>query len=225
MKILIIDDEKDLVSFLSTGLKNKSYTVDAAYDGKQGVFMARTNHYDLIVLDCNLPEQNGLSVLKEVRKHGLKVPILALSVNAQMDKKEDMFNNGVDDYLTKPFLLEEFLWRVQALLRRPLSIKIKSPRLGDLKLDTKQQLVLRKGRRIYLTNKEYAILEFFFRRRDEVLSRSQLMENIWENNADPFSNTIEAHIMSLRKKLNNKDEVNYIHTFTGRGYKFSLKRF
>lgn len=225
MKILIIDDEKDLVSFLSTGLKSKSYTVDAAYDGKQGVFMARTNHYDLIVLDCNLPEQNGLSVLKEVRKHGLKVPILALSVNAQMDKKEDMFNNGVDDYLTKPFLLEEFLWRVQALLRRPLSIKIKNPRLGDLKLDTKQQLVLRKGRRIYLTNKEYAILEFFFRRRDEVLSRSQLMENIWENNADPFSNTIEAHIMSLRKKLNNKEEVNYIHTFTGRGYKFSLKRF
>lgn len=224
MKILIIDDEKDLVSFLSTGLKSKAYTVDAAYDGKQGVFMARTNHYDLIVLDCNLPEKNGLSVLKEIRKHGLKIPILALSVNAQMDKKEDMFNNGVDDYLTKPFLLEEFLWRVKALLRRPLSMQIKNPRLGDLKLDTKQQLVLRKGRRIYLTNKEYAILEFFFRRRDEILSRSQLMENIWENNADPFSNTIEAHIMSLRKKLNEQGETNYIHTFTGRGYKFSLKR-
>jgi len=225
MKILIIDDEKDIVSFLSTGLKNKAHTVDAAYDGRNGVFMARTNHYDLIVLDYNLPEQNGLSVLKEIRKNGLKVPILALTINADLDKKEAMFNNGVDDYLTKPFLLEEFLWRVQALLRRPLNIKIKNPRLGDIKLDTKQQLALRNGRRIYLTNKEYAMLEFFFRRRDEVLSRSQLMENVWENNADPFSNTIEAHIMSLRKKLNGQGEVNYIHTFTGRGYKFSLKRF
>ncbi len=225
MKILIIDDEKDIVSFLSTGLKNKAHTVDAAYDGRNGVFMARANHYDLIVLDYNLPEQNGLSVLKEIRKNGLKVPILALTINADLDKKEAMFNSGVDDYLTKPFLLEEFLWRVQALLRRPLNIKIKNPRLGDIKLDTKQQLVLRNGRRIYLTNKEYAMLEFFFRRRDEVLSRSQLMENVWENNADPFSNTIEAHIMSLRKKLNEQGEVNYIHTFTGRGYKFSLKRF
>lgn len=225
MKILIIDDEKDIVAFLRTGLKSKAHTIDFAYDGEKGSFMARTNHYDLIVLDYNLPEKNGLEVLKEIRRSGNKAPILALTVNSETEKKGLMFKNGADDYLTKPFLLEEFLWRVEALLRRPLTIKNKKPRLGDLQLDEKRQMVNRQGRNIYLTGKEYALLDFFFRRRDEILSRSQIMENVWENDADPFSNTIEAHIMSLRKKLNKPGETDYIHTFTGRGYKFSLKRF
>lgn len=225
MKILIIDDEKDIVSFLSSGLKEKAYIVDCAYDGTKGAFMAKTSHYDLIVLDYNLPEKDGLSVLKEIRKSGVKSLVLALTVSAELDKKELMFKNGVDDYITKPFLIQEFMWRIEALLRRPLNIKIKNPRLGDLQLDTKKQIAIRKNRRIYLTNKEYSLLELFFRRRDEVLSRSQIMENVWEYNADPFSNSIETHIVSLRKKLNQKGEENYIHTFTGRGYKFGLRKF
>ena len=224
MKILIIDDEKDIVAFLSRGLKGKSYVVDAAHDGERGSFLARTGHYDLIVLDGNLPGLDGLSVLKEIRTEGIKAPVLVLTVEAELSKKGEMFRQGADDYLTKPFLFEEFLWRVEALLRRPQIRSEKSWRLGNLQLDTKSQLALRNGRRIYLTGKEYALLELFFRRQDEVLSRSQIMDNVWENNADPFSNTIEAHIMSLRKKLNRSGEIDYIHTFAGRGYKFGLHR-
>ncbi|MDD3285098.1 MAG: response regulator transcription factor [Patescibacteria group bacterium] len=224
MKILIIDDEKDIVSFLIRGLKSKNYVVDAAYDGERGAFLARSNHYDLIVLDGNLPNLDGLAVLKEIRKEGIKAPVLILTVEAEPAKKGEMFRQGADDYLTKPFLFDEFVWRVEALLRRPQIRPEKSWRLGNLQLDHKSQLAIRNGRRIYLTGKEYALLELFFRRPDEVLSRSQIMDNVWENNADPFSNTIEAHIMSLRKKLNLSGEIDYIHTFPGRGYKFSLRR-
>lgn len=225
MKILIIDDEKDIVSFLSRGLKAKGYVVDAAYDGEQGAFLARTGSFDLIVLDGNLPKMDGLAVLKQIRREGVRAPILALTVNADPVNKGLMFKEGADDYLTKPFLFEEFLWRVQALLRRPQVISSRTWRMGKLCLDPKSQLASRNGRRIYLTGKEYALLELFFRRRQEVLSRSQIMEQVWENNADPFSNTIEAHIMSLRKKLNSAGEADYIHTIPGRGYKFSLKRY
>jgi two-component system copper resistance phosphate regulon response regulator CusR len=224
MKILIVEDEKDLAAFLEKGLQGRSYIVDIAYDGERGSFLARSNHYDLIVLDNKLPKMKGTELLKEIRKEGVSTPVLALTVDAELENKQEMFANGADDYLTKPFLFEEFLWRAEALMRRPILISHKTWRLGGLQLDTKKQLAIRSGRRIYLTGKEYALLELFFRRQDEVLSRSQIMDNVWDNNADPFSNTIEAHIMSLRKKLNNTDENDYIHTFPGRGYKFALKR-
>ena len=225
MKILIIDDEKDLVAFLEKGLKGKAYVIDSASDGERGAFLAKTGHYDLIVLDNNLPNRQGAEILKEIRDEGITAPVLALTVNVELEQKGEMFKNGADDYLTKPFLFEEFLWRAEALMRRPLNITSKTWKLGNLNLDTKSQLAIRNNRRIYLTSKEYTLLELFFRRQDEILSRSQIMDNAWENNADPISNTIEAHIMSLRKKLNQSGETNYIHTFAGRGYKFSLKRY
>ncbi len=224
MKILIVDDEKDIGAFLGKGLKAQAHTVDLAYDGEKGSLLARSGHYDLIVLDYNLPKMNGAEVLAEIRREGIEAPVLALTVNAELEKKGEMFKKGADDYLTKPFLFEEFLWRAEALLRRPKTIIKKNWRLGNLQLDSKSQAAIRNGRRIYLTGKEYALLELFFRRPDEVLSRSQIMDNVWENDADPFSNTIEAHIMSLRKKLNEQGETDYIHTFPGRGYKFGLKK-
>lgn len=224
MKILIIDDERDITSFLKNALKSLGHTIDSAENGNQGSMLARSNHYDLIVLDYNLPEKNGLEILKEIRQEGNKSAVLALTINGELEKKRKMFKNGADDYLTKPFLLEEFVWRVEALLRRPQLIKHRKPRLGNMQLDCKRQVALRAGRHIYLTTKEYALLDLFFRHQNEILSRSQIMENVWENNADPFSNTIEAHIMSLRKKLNKFGETDYIHTFAGRGYKFGLKR-
>lgn len=225
MKILIIDDERDIIAFLSKGLKGKAHTVDAAYDGEQGSFLARTNHYDLIVLDNNLPRMQGPAVLKEIRREGVKAPVLVLTVNAELEHKSEMFSNGADDYLTKPFLFEEFLWHAEALMRRPQQLETKNWKIGKLTLETKSQIAIRDGRRIYLTGKEYALLELFFRRQDEILSRAQIMDQVWENNADPFSNTIEAHIMSLRKKLNLPGEIDYIHTFPGRGYRFGLKRY
>ena len=224
MKILIIDDEKDIVAFLKHGLKAKAYVVDAAYDGEEGSYLARNNNYDLIVLDNNLPKMEGTQVLKNIRRAGITTPVLALTVDITLKQKGAMFQEGADDYLTKPFLFDEFLWRAEALLRRPKTIRDKVLKMGKLHLDTRNQLALRSGRKIYLTGKEYALLELFFHRRDEILSRSQIMDQVWENNADPFSNTIEAHVMSLRKKINSPEEMDYIHTFAGRGYKFSLKR-
>jgi len=224
MKILIIDDEKDIVSFLKNGLKAKAYIVDTAFDGEEGSYLARSNNYNLIVLDNNLPKLKGTQVLKNIRRSGISTPVLALTVETSLEQKGEMFQEGADDYLTKPFLFDEFLWRAEALMRRPKIIREKILKMGKLSLDTKNQLAMRNGRKIYLTGKEYALLELFFHRRDEILSRSQIMDQAWENNADPFSNTIEAHIMSLRKKINLPEEVDYIHTFAGRGYKFSLNR-
>ncbi|MDD2680945.1 MAG: response regulator transcription factor [Patescibacteria group bacterium] len=224
MKILIIDDEKDIVAFLKRGLKAKAYVVDTAYDGEEGSYLALSGHYDLIVLDNNLPKMEGVQVLKNIRHAGITTPILALTVNTTLKQKGEMFQEGADDYLTKPFLFDEFIWRAEALLRRPKIIRDKVLKMGKLHLDTRNQVALRKGRKIYLTGKEYALLELFFHRRDEILSRSQIMDQVWENNADPFSNTIEAHVMSLRKKINLPEEIDYIHTFAGRGYKFSLSR-
>jgi DNA-binding response OmpR family regulator len=224
MKILIIDDEKDIVAFLKHGLKAKAYVVDTAYDGEEGSYLARSNNYDLIVLDNNLPKMEGSQVLRNIRRAGISTPVLALTVDATLKKKGEMFQEGADDYLTKPFLFDEFIWRAEALLRRPKIIRDKVLKMGKLHLDTRNQLALRNGRKIYLTGKEYALLELFFYRRNEILSRSQIMDQVWENNADPFSNTIEAHVMSLRKKINLSEEIDYIHTFAGRGYKFSLNR-
>ncbi|MGE5425906.1 MAG: response regulator transcription factor [Bacillota bacterium] len=225
MKILIIDDEEGIVTFLAKGLRSRGYSVDTAGDGERGSLLAKNSAYDLVVLDYNLPKLDGLSVLKDIRAEGLRTPVLTLTVHGDPDKKKAMFQEGADDYLTKPFLFEEFIWRVEALLRRPALISHKTWRLGPLALDTKSQLALRNGRRIYLTSKEYCLLELFFRRQDEVLSRSQIMDSVWESNADPFSNTIEAHIMSLRKKLNIHGERDFIHTIPGRGYRFSLSRY
>lgn len=225
MKILIVDDEKDIVSFLSRALKSRAHVIDAAYSGDNALFMIKSNHYDLIVLDCQLPELSGQKILEETRKEGIDSPVLVLTVQADLVSKEKMFSLKADDYLTKPFLIEEFLWRAEALMRRPKKIERPSWNLGQIALHAREQIATRRGRKIYLTAKEYALLELFFRRQGEILSRSQIMDQVWDNSADPFSNTIEAHILSLRKKLNKKGERDYIHTFSGRGYKFSLKRY
>jgi two-component system copper resistance phosphate regulon response regulator CusR len=224
MKILIIDDEPAIVQFLKTGLEANMYVVESATDGERGAFLGRTGNYDLIILDYMLPKLNGAEVLKEIRQDNKHVPVIILSVRSEIKNKEEVFSLGADDYLTKPFLFEELLMHVRALLRRPAKIEEQFFRLDNLTLNLSTQIIKRGGREIYLTRREFALLEYLMLNRDRIISRNQILEHVWDYNADPFSNSIETHIASLRRKLNNKNNRNLIHTFPGRGYKLALNK-
>jgi len=222
MKILIIDDEVAIVHFLKEVLEANLYLVDSASDGERGAFMARTGNYDLVILDYLLPKMNGPEVLKEIRKEVRHVPVIMLSVKSELGDKSEVFALGADDYLTKPFLFDELLMHVRALLRRPPQIIADSCKVDNLNLDFRRQIVKRAGHEIYLTRREFGLLEYLALHRGQIISRNQILEHVWDYNADPFSNSIETHLASLRKKLNANNERNIIHTFTGRGYKLAL---
>lgn len=224
MKILIIDDEAAIVHFLKEGLSAQSYIVDSATDGERGSFMARTGSYDLIILDYMLPKLSGPEVLKEIRADRKKTPVLMLTVKSELDSKRAAFTGGADDYLTKPFLFEELLLRVQALVKRPAPAEGQSFRLGNLSLDVKSQIVRRGNRELYLTRREFCLLEYLFRNKGQIVSRSQIMDNVWDYDADPFSNSLETHIASLRRKISGRRQPTLIHTFNGRGYKLALTK-
>jgi DNA-binding response OmpR family regulator len=225
MKILIIEDDKEIVRFIKTGLEARSYAVDAAFDGERGSFLARTESYDLIILDYNLPKGKGDQVITEIRADGKSVPILVLSIQAELDCKQKMYELGADDYLTKPFLFEELIWKIRAIWRRPPLIRKEKTKIGNLEIDEGSQIAKRGGKMLRLTRKEFALLSYLAQNQSRIVSRSQILENVWDINADPFSNTIEAHMANLRKKLNQRQQNNIIHTFPGQGYKLSLKRF
>ena len=223
MRILVVEDDKHIRDFLKTSLSEEAFAVDTAEDGEKGSRLARTNDYDLIVLDNRLPKKNGLEVCKEIRADGKAVPILMLSVMSGSEKKVELLNAGADDYLSKPFKLEELLARIRALLRRPAQIENEILQVDGIVLDTKQQVVTREGKEIHLTRKEFALLHYLMKNKGTVLSRGMILEHVWDMNADPFSNTIESHINSLRHKLSLGDEpsTGFIHTVSGRGYKIN----
>ncbi|MFP4514499.1 MAG: response regulator transcription factor [Parcubacteria group bacterium] len=223
MKILIIDDDKEIVKFLKPSLEAEFYVVDQAHDGEKGSFMARTNHYDLIILDYMMPKQNGLETLKEIRKDKVQSYIIALTVKSELKDKSNLFKAGADDYLTKPFIFEELLLRIKAISKRPPLKNIKILALDNLKLEVDSQEVYRGKKKIYLTRKEFCLLEYFLNNINKVLSRALILENVWDINADPFSNTIESHILNLRKKIEAPGKTKLIHTVAGRGYKMALK--
>jgi DNA-binding response OmpR family regulator len=224
MKILIIEDELSIASFLKASLESQLYIVDIATDGEQGALLGRMGKYDLIIIDYLLPKRNGLEVVKELRL-SKKMPIIMLTVEGDFECKEKAFNLGVDDFLTKPFLLEELNLRIKALLRRPQEITNKIIRVGTLSIDLSKQIVRREKKIINLTRKEYVILEYLMRNRGEIKSRESIMENVWDINSDPFSNTLDTHILNLRNKIKLTNSPELIHTFTGRGYKIDSKKF
>ncbi len=224
MKILLIDDEPAILEFVKTGLESHMFTVDTASDGERGSFMARTGKYDLIILDYSLPKQSGAEVMAELQKETTKPPVLILTVKAAIETKQEMFELGADDYLTKPFLFEELLLRVQALLKRPAQIQNQIYKIDNLSLSNKTKVVKRGNQEIYLTRREFSLLEYLLKSRGQIVSRSDILENVWDYNADPFSNTIETHIASLRRKLNLGKNRSLIHTFAGRGYKLALEK-
>ena len=224
MKILIIDDDPALAEILKQGLENKMFLVEIAADGERGAFLGRTGCYDLIILDYILPKMAGPEVLQEIRQENKQVPIIMLTVKSELADKQEIFSLGADDFLTKPFLFEELWLHIQAILRRPARTEPEIFKLDNLTLNAQAQIIKRGGREIYLTRREFALLEYLLRHRDQIISRQALLENIWDYNADPFSNSLETHIASLRRKLNTKNSRNLIHTFTGRGYKLALKK-
>lgn len=222
MRILVVEDQKELNDFLKVSLENECFVVDSAFDGETGLFLALTNDYDLIILDNHLPKITGTIVCKNVRDKKKDVRILVLSVIGDTPAKIELLDMGADDYLTKPFSFEELLARVRALLRRPNSFQEEISQLGDLTLDSKKHTVMRAKKEIQLTRKEFMLLEYFLKHPGEVISRGALMEHVWDMNADLFSNTIETHILTLRKKIDLPFKRKLIHTVPGRGYKVAL---
>lgn len=219
MRILIIDDEESLREGLAENLRMQCFVVDTAKDGTEGSYLARTNAYDLVILDNMLPEKSGLTVCQEIRKTGHTMPILMLSVLSDTWRKVELLNQGADDYMNKPFSFDELMARIRALLRRPQGLEGDIISVDDLSLDTKRQTVRRGEKGIYLTRKEFTLLEYLMRNNGMVLSRGMIMEHVWDMSSDPFSNTIESHILSLRKKVDNIPDRKLIYTVPGRGYK------
>lgn len=224
MRVLVVEDEKQIGAFLKAGLSEKCYSVDLAPDGERGSFLARTTEYDLIILDNILPKKTGLEICKDLRDRGKATPILMLSVRTDTATKVELLNAGADDYLCKPFSLDELLARVGALLRRPATIEGDAMQIDDLKIDAVSYGVSRGSKRLYLTRKEFMLLAYLLRHRGTVVSRGMILEHVWDMDGDPFSNTIESHISSLRRKIDLPGRKKLIHTVPGRGYKADLSK-
>jgi DNA-binding response OmpR family regulator len=194
MRILIVEDEEGIASFLKAGLESEYFAVDVAEDGERGSYLARTNEYDIIILDNMLPKKEGAEVCDDIRKSGKTTPIIMLSARSELGIKVELLNKGADDYLTKPFSLEELIARIRALLRRPTTLSSEILQVDDLIMDTKKHVTTREGKEIYLTKKEFMLLELLMKHKGSVVSRGSIMEHVWDMNVDPFSNTIESHI-------------------------------
>jgi DNA-binding response OmpR family regulator len=222
MRALIIEDDCYIAEALKSALMSENLVVEIAPDGESGAFSATTNDYDIILLDTMLPKKNGREVCRTIRMAGKKTPILSISAKADPVTKVELLEAGVDDYIGKPFVLREVVARVRALLRRPHTLLGEILTIGDLTMDTRARTLTRGKASIRLTRKEFALLEYLLRNQGSVVSRGLLLEHVWDEMTDPFSNTIEAHIMSVRRKLRFKKSPPLIHTVPGLGYKLSL---
>jgi DNA-binding response OmpR family regulator len=220
MKILITEDNSAIRNVLRMSLEAASFSVDEAENGEDGSFMARTNAYDLVILDNMLPKKMGKQVCKEIREAGKTMPVLLLSMKSDVNDKIELLNCGADDYLTKPFSFEELLARMRALLRRPTQIQESIFKIADIEVRHDRHQVFKRGKELHLTRKEFTLLSYLIMNKERVLTRGQLLEHVWDINADPFSNTIEAHILNLRKKLGDTKK-RLIRSVPGRGYKIT----
>lgn len=222
MRLLLIEDEQNIINFLKPSLEARLFAVDVASDGEVGSYMARTNDYDIIVLDNILPYKTGLEICKEVREKGNNVPIIVLSVRTETNIKVNLLNAGADDYLSKPFSIDELLARINALLRRPQGLKGSVLEIDDLVLDTSIQRAMRGTKVLELSNKEITLLEYMMRNKGSVLSRAMIMEHVWDMSVDPFSRTIDTHIQNLRKKIDQPGMRKLIHTQPRQGYRIDV---
>jgi len=218
MRILLIEDEKKIASFIKRGLSEQHYIVDVANDGQQGLFLAEVNPYDLVILDIMLPDVDGTQVCSRLRSNNIHCPILVLTAKESIKDKVSAFNLGCDDYLTKPFAFEELLARVRALLRRDQSKKSTKLRVDDLELDQLSHKVARAGKEIVLTSKEYALLEYFMLNSNSVVTRTMISEHVWHEDFDSFSNVIDVYIKYLRDKIDKGFKTKLIRTLHGTGY-------
>ena len=218
MRVLLVEDDRRIASFVAKGLRENAYAVDIADDGDQATYLASLNPYDLFVLDVNLPQKGGFEVCAELRKAGNSKPVLMLTARDAVDDRISGLDIGADDYLVKPFEFRELLARLRALLRRHKEIRDPKVTIADLEIDTTSQTVHRAGRYIDLTAKEYSLLEFLALNVGRVIGREEISEHVWNENFDPFSNLIEVYIKRLRKKLDDGHAVQLIQTRRGSGY-------
>jgi two-component system OmpR family response regulator len=217
MKILLVEDEKHIATFIKKGLEGEFYTVDVARDGREGLLMATTKEYDLLILDIILPEMDGIGICRKVRATGIKTPVLLLSAMDAVKDKVEGLESGADDYLTKPFAFSELLARIKALLRR-MPEAIHDLTLEDLRLDLLSRRVFRGEQEIILTPREFSLLEYLVKNKGRVLSRAQIIETIWGYHVDPTSNTVDVHIKFLREKVDKGFAKRLIQTVRGEGY-------
>lgn len=218
MRILVIEDEKKVASFIQRGLEAEHYQVDVAYDGEAGLLQVFDNDYDALILDVMLPKRDGLSILRDMRTRKLTTPVLMLTARDTIADKVAGLDQGADDYLTKPFAFEELLARLRALLRRGVAAPLSELALVNLRLDLVTHQVTRAGKRIDLTAKEFALLEFFLRQPGRVLSRALIAQHVWGVDFDTFTNVIDVYVNYLRKKIDADFEPKLLHTVRGVGY-------
>jgi DNA-binding response OmpR family regulator len=223
MSLLLIEDDPNMVISLSLALNKAGFKVESASDGLTGLDLALFNKYELILLDCNLPRLSGFDIVRRLRAEKIATPIIILTVLGELNDKIELFNLGADDYLIKPFALSELLVRVKALLRRPLNLQGEILKIGNLELNPDKFLVAKDGKRIPFSSREFSLLEYLMENQGNFLSRQKIMDKLWGENTDPFSNTIEVHIMNIRRKLETENE-HYIFTASNRGYKIDLER-
>ena len=220
MKLLLVEDEPKLASFIKKGFENEGYEIEVAYDGRMGQSLLRQHKYELIILDVNLPYINGFELCRQIRADDPLVPVLLLTALDSLDDKVTGFEAGTDDYLVKPFEFKELLLRVRVLLKRSTEAAgVKRVlRMADLELNLESKVVTRGGQRIDLTTKEYALLEYLLLNRGKVISRVDIAEKVWELNFDTNTNIIDVYVSYLRKKLDKGYETKLIHTVVGMGY-------
>lgn len=220
MNILIVEDDRKIASFTSRGLREEGFVVEVAEDGETGLAAALTRTHDLILMDIRLPGRDGVEVIKEIRRAGMKTPVILLTAAMSVPDKVRGLDAGADDYLTKPFSFEELMARMRAVLRRQSTPEAGDARLtfGDIEADLQTQTVIRDGRRLDLTAREYAVLVYFLRHPRRVVTRTMLLEHVWEQHSDSETNVIEALIYRLREKVDRGFSRPLLHTLRGRGY-------
>ena len=218
MRILVVEDERKVASFIRQGLGEEGYAVDVASNGEEGLAMARDGVHDLIILDIGLPKMNGLQVLQELRRRKVTTSVLLLTVRATIEDKVLGLDAGADDYLTKPFAFQELVARVRALLRRRTEGGPAVLQFADLTLDPARHTAFRGGQKIDLTSKEFALLDYFMRNPGRVLTRTMIIEHVWDYDFDTGTNVVDVYVNYLRKKIDSDREPKLIHTIRGVGY-------
>ncbi|WP_080056296.1 response regulator [Spirosoma aerolatum] len=218
MKVLLVEDEERLASFIRKGISAEGYEVDVAYDGRAGLSLFRRDIYDIIILDVNIPLLNGFDLCQLIRSENEVVPVLMLTALDSLSNKTDGFNAGADDYLAKPFEFQELLLRLRALTRRNGPKQKQRLQLADLELNLDTKTVTRAGKRIDLTTREYALLEYLILNKGKIISRVDISERVWSLNLDSSTNVIDVYISYLRKKIDKDFSPKLLHTIVGMGY-------
>jgi heavy metal response regulator len=224
MRLLLVEDQAKVARFIQRGLEEEHYAVDVATRGEDALVLLDVTPYDLVILDIMLPGMDGMQVCRELRRDGNSVPVLMLTARDSLEDKVSGLDVGADDYVTKPFAFPEFLARVRALLRRQEDVKTAEIKVNDLILNTATHEVARDGQPIELASKEYAVLEYLMRRAGQVVTRTMILEAVWDYDFDPGSNVVDVYIRYLRRKIDDPYPVKLLETIRGSGYRLRIPR-